>query len=423
MDLTCPKCGKTFGEDDVNVRTDVAHCRGCGTDSSYATLKENVEFLKALHEAPPKNFKVELTDRGVGWGDLRLTFCRNAFGKRKHLALVAFFVALGIGSFFYPWPEGWKEMPVVLPIAAALIVALLTIIASTVQRTLEIEMKGGKGRVWTYWFWRGKGRAFEYDGKTEFSSVLSEDLAGRPVLTQLFIRNVRPKFLRVRIGVIGEDVDFLNAALIYALPKDGSWFEPVPDRPETPEEAAARRVAESNAVSAAKRAKWSWLKVVAIVAALVGLRVGLEHVDWRKSPEQEHQVRLLRAFAGGGDYWAVAKDMPTRASKSYQKRVDRDLANFDAVTALYKDFQATELWNREKLDEFVSRCAAVTNRLGTKKTDAARDIALGRCTALIECCQRAKAALENEADANAQLKIKVDFKAKVETCTKKERNL
>ena len=286
-----------------------------------------------------------------------------------------------------------------------------------------LEMKGGKGCVWTYWFWRGKGRAFEYDGKTEFSSVLSEDLAGRPVLTQLFIRNVRPKFLRVRIGVIGEDVNFLLAALIYALPKDASWFEPEPDRPETPEETAARRVEEANVAKEARWARWRWLKFVAIVAVLVGLRIGFEHMDRRKSPEQEHQVRLLRAFAGGGDYWAVAKDMPTRASKSYQERVYRDLAKFDAVTALYKDFQATELWNREKLDEFVSRCAAVTNRLGMKKTSAARDIALGRCTALIECCQRAKAALENEADANAQLKIKVDFKAKVETCTEKERNL
>ena len=115
--------------------------------------------------------------------------------------------------------------------------------------------------------------------------------------------------------------------------------------------------------------------------------------------------------------------MPVRSTKSYQERMYKDLANFDAVTFLYRDFQATESWNRERLDDFVSRCAAVTNRLGTKKTDAARDIALGRCTALIECCQRAKAALENEADANAQLKIKVDFKAKVETCTKKERNL
>ena len=414
MTLVCPRCGKAFGEDDVNVRTDVAHCRSCGLDSSYATLKETEEFIKSLHEAPPKHFKAELTDRGVGWGDLRLTFCSNVFGKRKFLVSVILFLSLGVGSFFYPWPEGWKEMPVVLPIAAALIVALLTIIASTVQRTLEIEMKGGKGRVWTYWFWRGKGRAFEYDGKTEFSSVLSEDLTGRPVLTQLFIRNVRPKLLRVRIGVIGEDVNFLLAALIYALPKDASWFEPEPDRPETPEEAAARRVEEANVAKEARWARWRWLKFVAIVAALVGLRVGLEHVDWRKSPEQEHQIRLLRAFAGGGDYWAVAKDMPTRASKSYQERVDRDLANFDAVTALYKDFQATELWNREKLDDFVSRCTVLTNRLGTKKTSAACDIALGRCTALIECCQRAKAALENGADTNAQLKIKVDFKAKVE---------
>ena len=422
MDLTCPRCGKAFGEDDVNVRTDMAHCRNCGTDSSYATLKENEKFLKALHEAPPKNFKVELADRGVGWGDLHLIFCRNAFRMGLYLALVALFAGLGIGGFVWFHRLGVRDGMILAPIVSFLVVSFLTCIAATVQRTLEIEMKGGKGRVWTYWFRRGKGREFEYDGKTEFSSVLSEDLAGRPVLTQLFIRNVRPKFLRVRIGVIGEDIDFLNAALIYALPKDGSWFEPVPDRPETPEEAAARRVAEANAVSAAKRAKWSWLKVVAVVAALVGLRVGLEHMDRRKSPEQEHQVRLLRAFAGGGDYWAVAREMPTRASKSYQERVNKDLANFDAVTALYKDFQVTELWNREKLDDFVSRCAAVTNRLGTKKSSAAHDIALGRCTALIECCRRAKATLENVADTNAMLKINVDFKANVESRIEKEGN-
>lgn len=423
MDLTCPKCGKAFGEDDVNVRTDVAHCRGCGTDSSYATLKENEKCLKALHEAPPKNFKVELTDRGVGWGDVHLIFCRNAFRKGLYLTLVALLAGLGIGGFVWFHHLGVRDGMILAPIVSFLVIAFLTCIAATVQRTLEVEMKGGKGRIWTYWLRRGKWRAFEYDGKTVFSSVLSEDLAGRPVLTQLFIRNVRPKFLRVRIGVIGEDVNFLLAALIYALPKDASWFEPEPDRPETPEEAAARRVEEANVAKEARWARWRWLKFVAIVAVLVGLRIGFEHMDRRKSPEQEHQVRLLRAFAGGGDYWAVAKDMPTRASKSYQERVYRDLAKFDAVTALYKDFQATEVWNWEKLDDFVSRCTVLTNRLGMKKASAARDIALGRCTALIECCQRAKAALENEADANAQLKIKVDFKAKVETCTEKERNL
>ena len=423
MNLVCPKCGKPFGEDDVNVRTDVAHCRGCGMDFSYVSLKENEKYLKALHESPPKHFKSELTDRGIGWGDLRLAYYNGTFRKSLYLVFVLLLLVLGIGGVFYPWSAENRELAFVLPVTAAPIVLLLTGIAASVQRTLEVEMKGGKGCVWAYWLFRGKGRAFEYTGETEIGLHGATGFKGQPVMDKFMIANPQQKPLVFRVIMSENDAMFLQAALLYALPKDESWFEPEPDLPETPEEAAARRVEEANAVSAAKWAKWRWLKFVAIVAALVGLRIGLEHMDRRKSSVKEHQVRLLRAFAEGGDYWAVAREMPVRAPKSYQERMYKDLAKFDAVTFLYRDFQATEEWNREELDDFVSRCVAVTNRLGTKKTSAAYDIVLGRCMALIECCQRAKAALAAAAGTNDQLKIKVDFKAKEETCTEKERNL
>lgn len=60
MNLLCPKCGKTFGEDDVNVRTDVAHCRTCGQDFSYAALTNIRLFEDDLHKGNfPPQFKVD----------------------------------------------------------------------------------------------------------------------------------------------------------------------------------------------------------------------------------------------------------------------------------------------------------------------------------------------------------------------------
>lgn len=277
MSLVCPRCGKAFGEDDVNVRTDVAHCRSCGLDSSYATLKETEEFIKSLHEAPPKHFKAELTDRGVGWGDLRLTFCSNVFGKRKFLVSVVLFLSLGVGSFFYPWPEGCQDVSVVLPITSAIIIALLTIIAASVQRTLELEMVGGKGRVWTYWLFRGKGRSFDYTGKTEFGFHAAEGFLHQPVLNKFMVANPQQKPLVFRVTMSESDAMFLQAALVYALPRDETWFEPEPDRPETPEEAAARRVEEHAAEQARKWDLWKLLLAIALGIGFAVFRIWLKH--------------------------------------------------------------------------------------------------------------------------------------------------
>lgn len=276
MTLFCPRCGKTFGEDDVNVRTDVAHCRGCGTDSSYATLKKSGKLLKALHEAPPRNFKVELTDNGVGRGDLHLIYCRKDFRKGVYLALVAFLAVLGFGGFVSFYHQGDRD-GMALAIVSFFLIAFLTCLAVSGQRTLEIEMKGGKGRVWSYWFWRGRGLAFNYDAKTNFTPRLTTDGCGRSLLTRIVIENARSKPLRVRTCVVGEDIEFLYAALNYALPKGESFFEPVPDRPETPEEAATRRVEEHATECVRKWNLWKLLLAFAVGIGCAVVRIWLKH--------------------------------------------------------------------------------------------------------------------------------------------------
>ena len=428
MTLFCPKCGKPFGADDVNVRTDVAHCRTCGQDFSYAALTNIRLFEDDLHKGNfSPQFKVDCQETVTGV-DLKLSYARSRTAGTVSFVMATLLLLCGCGFFAYILfaknVAANVSSGLIAPGLLCVLFSIFLLIIGTAQRRrLEIEMSGGKGRVWTYALFRGKGRPFVYDAKSDFVFQGDADVLGRPVVVKIRLTREGKDVWSIRYALPAEDGVFLSGLLGYVLAaREFDDLKPEPDRPETPEEAAARRVEEANAVSAAKWAKWRWLKVVAIMAAVIGLRIGLEHMDRRKSSVKEHQVRLLRAFAEGGDYWAVAREMPVRAPKSYQERMYKDLANFDAVTFLYRDFQATESWNREKLDDFVSRCAAVTNRLGTKKATAAHDIALGRCTALIECCQRAKAALENGADTNAQLKIKVDFKAKVEACTGKERN-
>ena len=257
MNLVCPRCGKAYGEDDVNVRTDVAHCRGCGRDSSYAGLKAAGEVLKTLREKPLKHFRIELSDRGVGWGDLRLTFCHANISKGLYFFVVAIVLILGIG----------RLLP---PLVSFIIVGILSIISVPRQRTLKVEMIGGKARVWSYWIWRGRGHAFDYDAKTNFTPRLTTDGCGRPLLTRIVIENARSKPLSVRTCVVGEDIEFLYAALNYALPKGESFFEPVPDRPETPEEAATRRVNES---AAERTRKLNFLKLLLAIIVCIGCMV------------------------------------------------------------------------------------------------------------------------------------------------------
>lgn len=415
MDLNCPKCGKPFGADDVNVRTDVAHCRTCGRDFSYAELTSLRQFQDDLHAGriPPK-FKVDCRETETGIS-LKLSYARSRTSGTVNLVLAAILFLVGCGLLAYVlFAADFDSVLIVPSLLCVLLSVFLLIVGSAQRRRLEIEMSGGKGRIWTYALFRGKGRPFAYDAKSDFVIRCDADILGRPVVVRIGLAREGNVVWSVRYALPAGDGTFLSGLLGYVLEREFGDLDPEPDRPETPEEAAARRVMEANETSEAKWARWRWLKTVAIVAAVVGLRGGLECFDRRKSSEQKHQVRLLRAFAEGGDYHAVAREMPALASKSYQDRVNRSLVDFDAVTALYRDFQATESWTREKLDDFVSRCAAVTNRLGTVGTVAVREIALGKCVALIECCQQAKAILPDAADTNAQLKIKVDFNAKVE---------
>lgn len=277
MNIVCPKCGKPFGADDVNVRTDVAHCRGCGTDSSYVILKENEKYLKALHESPPKRFKSELTDRGVGWGDLRLVYCNGVFRKSHYLVLTLFFLALGVGGVFYSWPDECRELTTILPITAGVVVLLLTIVAASVQRTLEVEMKGGKGRIRTYWLRRGKGRPFDYTGETQIGLHGAQGFLGQTVMDKFMISNPQRKPLVFRVTMSENDAMFLQAALLYALPKDESWFVPVPDSPETPEEAAVRRVEEHAVEQSQRSGRWNLLLAIVMVVGYALFRIWLKH--------------------------------------------------------------------------------------------------------------------------------------------------
>lgn len=415
MTLVCPKCGKAFGEDDINVRTDVAHCRACGKDSSYAALKDNEEFLKALHGTPPKHFKVELTDRGPGWGDLHLTFCRNAFRKGLYLTLVALFVVLGIGGAVWFHHFEIREGVILAPLISALVIGFLTCIAATVQRTLEIEMKDGKGRVWAYWLFRGKGRAFEYDGETEFSPLMTADIIGRPVLTRFFIENIRSKPVSVRIGVIGDDISFLNAALVYALPRNESFFEPEPDRPETPEEAEARRVMEANEAKARKRAKWGWLRFVLVMAVVIGLKVWMKD----RPKKMTYSQRVLVSFLKNEDYHAVAEKEPFFMPTVRRERIKTWLEVFDEVSALWNEFTSLTEASLADLDELCVRTeklmSSLPARLAEPESEMAFKIANTKCELILKTREKYRNSISAEnPDPNEKHSFKVHIEQSVE---------
>lgn len=415
MTLVCPKCGKAFGEDDINVRTDVAHCRTCGQDFSYVALKDNEEFLKAMHGTPPKHFKVELTDRGPGWGDLHLTFCRNAFRKGLYLTLVALFVVLGIGGAVWFHHFEIREGVILAPLISALVIGFLTCIAATVQRTLEIEMKGGKGRVWAYWLFRGKGRAFEYDGETEFSPLMTADIIGRPVLTRFFIENIRSKPVSVRIGVIGDDISFLNAALVYALPRNESFFEPEPDRPETPEEAEARRVMEANEAKARKRAKWGWLRFVLVMAVVIGLKVWMKD----RPKKMTYSQRVLVSFLKNEDYHAVAEKEPFFMPTVRRERIKTWLEVFDEVSALWNEFTSLTEASLADLDELCVRTEKLMSsfpaRLAEPESEMAFKIANTKCELILKTREKFRNSISAEnPDPNEKHSFKVHIEQSVE---------
>lgn len=378
--MKCPACGREFGEDDINVRTDVAHCRGCGTDSSYAIVKGQEGYLKALHDSPPKNFTATLVDRGACWGDLKLAYDpKTTAGKWFFRVLAALLLVGGAALAVFLIVHGNVAEARSVAIACSVCMILLFCLAAAVQRTLEIEMSGGKGRVWTYCLFRGKGREFSYNGETNFFFHGAQGALGQTVMDKFRIETPGEKPLTVRVGMSESDFGFFQAALVYALPKDKSWFTPEPDRPETPEEAAIRRTEEAAEKSERRWAtKWAWVRFFVIFALILGAKFAFRAYDRSQQSARFHaEMQQVE-----GELKSILGELKSRGEVS---SADVDLAK-GRIEVLR---------------------AGLGGRFGKKHEQSFRSAADARCASALALCERLRSALaQGGPDAKLRVRIK-----------------
>ena len=406
--LVCPECGSVVGEDDINIRADLAHCRACGLDFSYAGGR----FLQAcetrMAKPPPKHFEVEWKKQFDGSVDLHLAHRGSRVGV---YGLWVFFFAVLAGCSFVCWSmirDGQADKCPSIAVFVTIFTGFLLYLISVKLRRLEVAMAGGKGRVWVYSLFRGNGRAFDYNAQTEFAIQGTQTITGNPVVTEIHIRNGTEKTFVVKYVLSKEEeIDYLCTALTYALPRcRGKDLEPRPDSPETPEEAAARRVEEANA---AKARKWGWVRFLAIVAVAIGVRVFSENRE-KTTREQRHLAQVVRTFVQDGDYRAVAGKLPKRASADYRARLMATLVDFDAVAALYRDCSKEEGLDAKAVDAILAKCVAVTNGVARRAKGPDQECIQFRCKALIEACQSAKAAFAKSAAPRNRVKFKLSVR-------------
>ena len=409
--LVCPECGSVVGEDDINIRADLAHCRACGLDFSYAGGRTLQAFEARMNDPPPKHFEVEWKKQFDDRVDLRLAHRGSRVGV---YVLLAFLFAVLAGGGFVCWSmirEGQADkcLPVVL-FMAIFTVLMLGLVGVALHR-LEIVMAGGKARFWVYSLFRGKGRAFDYNAQTELVLQGTQGITGNPVMTKIILRNGSEKPFVVKYALSNEEeIDYLCTALTYALPRNRERvLKPCPDSPETPEEAAARRVEEANAAKARKWAKWGWVRFWAIVAVAIGVRVFSENRE-KTTREQRHLAQVVRTFVQDGDYRAVAGKLPKRASADYRARLMATLVDFDAVAALYRDCSKAEGLDAKAVDAILAKCVAVTNGVARRAKGPDQECIQFRCKALIEACQSAKAAFAKSAAPRNRVKFKLSVR-------------
>ena len=407
--LVCPECGSVVSEDDINIRADLAHCRACGIDFSYAGGR----FLQAcetrMAKPPPKHFEVEWKKQFDGSVDLHLAHRGSRVGA---YGLLVFLFAILAGFSFVCWSmirDGQADKCPPIAFLVTIVTGFLLYLISVKLRRLEVAMAGGKGRVWVYSLFRGNGRAFDYNAQTEFAIRGTQTITGNPVVTEIHIRNGTEKTFVVKYVLSKEEeIDYLCTALTYALPRcRGKDLEPRPDSPETPAEAAARRVEEANAAKARKWAKWGWVRFFAIVAVAIGLRMFLERGE-RTKREQLHLAQVVRAFTQDGDYRAVARKLPKRATADYRARLTATLVDFDAVSSLYRDCSKAEGLDVKAVDAILAKCVAITNGVARRAMGPDRDCIQFRCKALIEACQSAKSFLEKSPDPQNRVNFKLN---------------
>ena len=407
--LVCPECGSVVGEDDINIRADLAHCRACGLDFSYAGGR----FLQAcetrMAKPPPKHFEVEWKKQFDGSVDLHLAHRGSRVGA---YGLWVFLFAVLAGGSFVCWSmirDGQADKCPPIAVFVTIFTGFLLYLISVKLRRLEVAMAGGKGRVWVYSLFRGKGRAFDYNAQTEFAIQGTQTITGNPVVTEIHIRNGTEKTFVVKYVLSKEEeIDYLCTALTYALPRcRGKDLEPCPDSPETPAEAAARRVEEANAAKARKWAKWGWVRFFAIVAVAIGLRMFLERGK-RTKREQLHLAQVVRAFTQDGDYRAVARKLPKRATADYRARLMATLVDFDAVSSLCQDCSKAEGLDVKAVDAILAKCVAITNGVARRAMGPDRKCIQFRCEALIDACQSAKAFMEMSPDPQNRVNFKLN---------------
>ncbi|MBR1920962.1 MAG: hypothetical protein IJ829_03025 [Kiritimatiellae bacterium] len=366
---------------------------------------EAEELFEALHEQPPpKRFRVDLADRGRGWGDVSLAYRPGTVGRWVFWTLV---VLCAVGA-----PVGMLAAPdlqfaLAVGCAAGTLALGFCLVAYHAQSVLEIEMKGSAGRVWRYWLVRGKGRAFAYDANTEFFFYTSSTLTGRLFMTELSICPSGAKPVRVRYTMGEADMAYLNAVLLYALPKDESWFE-VAD--ETPEEAAIRRTNEAAEVADRKMAKWRAVRVLLVLAVLVAVRVGFRRGWFSPRPSPSPYVRaVLEQYGKGGDWRETART--EKGSDPDRALVARWSEAFAAEAALAAELAAEDGLTAAELDSLRERCRAARQKAEADLTDlkskAARALQGARCKMIEAACERALRELgERNAPPTARARFK-----------------
>ncbi len=416
--LVCPECGSVVGEDDINIRADLAHCRACGLDFSYAGGR----FLQAcetwIAKPPSEHFEVEWKKQADGSVGLYLAYRKNRSGT---YGLLMFFVAFLVVNICETLIQDGRVEFLPVVIVCVPLVGLLLLV-NIRFRSMEIAMADGKVRVWVYSLFRGKGRAFDYNEKTRFRSRI-EIFKTWPyveqALTAIIFRNgtAKPFVVKYNLSKV-EDGAYLSTALTYALPRyRREVLKPCPgSSPEARVEAEMRRIVESLAAKVRKQVKWMWVKLLALFAVMAAVlfvvRVVVESRE-KTAQERRHLDQVVRTFAQGGDYRAVARSLPKHVTTDYYVSLMSVLADFDAVAALYRDCSKAEGLDVKTADAILAKCVAITNVVSRGAKGSVQDCIQARCKALIEACQSAKSFLEKSPDPQNRVKLKISVETKV----------